>query len=128
MTDAAEGTAMSDDADKSDDAATEKRRSVDTAKVRAYLARGIWLVCLTIALCLAGAAFSYALSANPDNSLITLIRNIAKATDLGWFSLDNPIWQAKPPNALTKTALANYGIASVLYMVIGRTLERIIRP
>ncbi|GAB2984362.1 hypothetical protein [Nocardioides montaniterrae] len=118
---------MSEEQDKT--RAPEARRpAVDVTKVRAYAARAVWLICLAIALVLAAAAFSYALNANADNSLIHSIRNLAKATDLGWFDLNQPIWKAKPPNALTKTALANYGVASVVYMVIGRTLERIIRP
>jgi hypothetical protein len=119
---------MIEDTSKTEAARPVRRRSVDTAQIRAVVARAVWLLCLGIALVLACAAFSYALNANPANSLIKLIRDIATSTDLGWFDLNNPIWQAKPPNALTKTALANYGIASVVYMVVGRTLERIIRP
>ncbi len=29
---------------------------------------------------------------------------------------------------MVKTALFNYGLASVVYLVIGRVLERVIRP
>jgi hypothetical protein len=86
------------------------------------------VVFLAVALVLAAAAFSYALDANPANPLVKFIRQVADACDLGWFDLKNPVWQAKAPNALTKTALANYGIAAVVYMVVGRALERIIRP
>ena len=90
--------------------------------------RVVWFVFLAIALFLAAAAFSYALDANAANPLIKFIRHVAEACDLGWFDLNNPIWKAKPPNALTKTALANYGVAAVAYLVVGRVLERLIRP
>lgn len=108
--------------------ATGRSRTLTTAQVRGHVARVVWIVCLVIALCLAAAAFSYALDANGDNSLIKLVRGVADHADLGWFDLDNPLWKANPPNALTKTALANYGIAAVAYLVVGRILERIIRP
>ena len=117
---------MSEEQDKTTPEA--RRPAVDPAKVRAYAARVVWLICLTIALFLAAAAFSYALNANADNSLIKLIRGTAEHCDLGWFDRNNGVWKAKPPNAETKNALANYGVAAVVYMVIGRTLERIIRP
>jgi hypothetical protein len=107
--------------------APARSRALTSAQVRGQVARIVWTACLVIALCLAGAAFSYALDANPANSLIKLLRHVASACDLGWFDLNNPIWQAKEPNALTKTALANYGIAAVVYLVVGRALERLIR-
>ncbi|MCL2543105.1 MAG: hypothetical protein FWE71_11705 [Nocardioidaceae bacterium] len=110
------------------DSATSAGRRLTTAQIRGWIARIVWTICLVIALFLAAAAFSYALDANAANPLIKLIRHVAESCDLGWFDLNNPLWQAKPPNALTKTALANYGIAAVAYMVVGRILERIIRP
>ena len=119
---------MSDGHDETPTPAPAKRPAIDSAHVRAYVARAVWVVCLTIALILAVAAFSWALNANPDNSLIKLVRNIADHCDLGWFDLNNPIWRGTGNNAQTKTALANYGVAAVVYMVIGRSLERIIRP
>jgi len=121
-----ESAEQTDTAHSADDRA--RNRALMTARVRGQLARVVWVVCLVIALVLAAAAFSYALDANAGNSLIKLIRQVADHTDLGWFDLDNPIWEAKPPNALTKTALANYGIAAVVYLVVGRVLERVIRP
>ncbi|TIC79772.1 hypothetical protein E8D34_14600 [Nocardioides sp. GY 10113] len=99
-------------------------------RARGAVARVVWVACFLIALVLASAAFSYALDANANNDLVKAVRHLADLFDLGWFDLDNPVWAADPdgPNALTKTALANYGAAAVAYLVVGRILERLIRP
>ncbi|HJQ07346.1 MAG TPA: hypothetical protein VJ872_17990 [Nocardioides sp.] len=107
--------------------ARSRSRALTAAQVRGRVATVVWTICVVIALCLAGAAFSYALDANPANSLIKLLRNVADHCDLGWFDLRNPIWRGTGANAETKTVLANYGIAAVVYLVVGRALERLIR-
>ena len=121
---------MTEDKESTDtpDQSARRRPGMSTAQIRTLVARVVWIVCLLIALALAAAAFSYALDANAANPLVKFVRHVADGCDLGWFDLDNPVWQAKAPNALTKTALANYGVAAVLYLVVGRVLERIIRP
>jgi hypothetical protein len=110
-----------------------ERRSatLTVAKVRTNVARVVWLVCLTLALVLAIAAFSYALELEQSNPLVEFVRDLANAFDLGIFDLDNPIKSFDDEDAsvaLTKTALTNYGIGAVAYIVAGRVLERIIRP
>lgn len=109
---------------------TRPARSLTTARVRTTLARVVWLACLLIALVLAGAAFSFALGANPANPLVSAVRDLADVFDVGLFDLDEPVWAAETsePNHETKTALANYGVAAVCYLVLGRLLERIVRP
>ncbi len=103
-------------------------RALTTARVRNVVARVVWLVCLALALVLAAAAFSFALEANDKNSLVQLIRDLADAFDLGFFDLENPVKEfTKGDNAQVKTALFNYGLAAVVYLVIGRFLERIVR-
>lgn len=105
-------------------------RSLGVARVRTTVARIVWLACLLIALVLAAAAFSYALEANIENNLVKAVRDLAEIFDIGLFDIDNPVWAADPdePNAIVKTALANYGAAAVGYLIVGRLLERIIRP
>lgn len=120
---------MAERADSSDSSsASGSSRALVVAQVRGQLARIVWIVCLVIALVLAAAAFSYALDANAGNGLVRLIRHVAEHCDLGWFSLTNPIKRFNNPNGQVKTALFNYGIAAVVYLVVGRILERIIRP
>ncbi|MCR1782393.1 hypothetical protein KVF89_07605 [Nocardioides carbamazepini] len=98
------------------------------ARVRDNIARLVWIVCMALALVLAVAAFTYALEANQDNGLVKLVRDLADIFDLGFFDLDNPVKAFEGKNAVVKTALFNYGLASVVYLVIGRVLERIVRP
>ena len=103
-------------------------RSLGAARVRDTAARIVWIICMTLALILAVAAFTYALEANEENGLVRLVRDLADAVDLGFFDLENPVKEFNAPNAEVKTALFNYGIAAVLYLVIGRILERVLRP
>ncbi|AIY20015.2 hypothetical protein [Pimelobacter simplex] len=112
-------------------AAPSRSRSLAVARVRDIVARGIWIVCMVLALVLAIAAFTYALEANSDNGLVKLARHLADVFDLGFFDLDNPVKafdDANDPNGAVKTALFNYGLGAVVYLVLGRILERIIRP
>lgn len=106
-------------------------RMLTVARARGIVARVLWSICLVLALVLAVAAFSYALGANQNNDLVTFIQGLADRVDLGWFDLDNPVKDFRDksdPNGDVKNALFNYGIAAVVYLVVGRFLERIIRP
>ncbi|TYL51844.1 hypothetical protein FXB39_07675 [Nocardioides sp. BGMRC 2183] len=98
--------------------------------MRSIAARVVWGAFLLIALVMAAAAFSFALDANADNTLVRTVRDLADVFDLGIFDLDNPVWEPgeDAKNAVVKTALANYGAAAVGYLVVGRVVERIIRP
>ncbi|QSR27273.1 hypothetical protein CFH99_16760 [Nocardioides aromaticivorans] len=98
------------------------------ARLRDNAARVVWIICVTLALVLAAAAFSYALEANEDNALVQAVRDLANTFDLGFFDLDNPVKEFADPNGSVKTALFNYGIACVVYLMVGRILERILRP
>ncbi|GAA3679711.1 hypothetical protein GCM10022237_43670 [Nocardioides ginsengisoli] len=115
-----------DRADRSSQTVTP--RTVTVVWVRENLARAVWIVCMTLALVLAIAAFTYALEANSGNGLVKLARDLANVFDLGVFDLDNPVKAFKDPNGAVKTALFNYGLGAVVYLVLGRILERIIRP
>lgn len=126
----------SDEKDTTAEGATDQRgaaapaatRSLTAARVRDNIARVVWIVCMALALVLAIAAFTYALEANEENGLVKLVRDLADAFDLSFFDLDNPVKAFEGKNAVVKTALFNYGLASVVYLVIGRVLERVIRP
>ena len=101
---------------------------VDVAQIRTILARVVWALFVVFALVLALAALLIALDANADNSLVEFIKGFADSVDLGVFDLDNPIKSFGGDNAETKTALFNYGIGAIAYLIVGRILERLIRP
>ena len=103
-------------------------RTLTAARLRDSAARVVWVVCMALALMLAVAAFTFALEANDGNGLVELVRRLADAFDLGFFDLDNPVKKFAGKNAEVKDALFNYGIAAVVYLVVGRILERVIRP
>lgn len=103
-------------------------RSASLNKARTTVARVVWLAFLVFALVLAGAALLIALGANQDNNLVEFVLSFADGLDLGIFNLENPIKDFDGDNAETKTALLNYGLGAVLYLVVGRIAERLIRP
>ena len=100
--------------------------SVD--RVRKVVAQVVWLLFLLAALFLAVGALLVALDANDKNALVEFVLNAADTVDLGVFSRDNGIMEFKGSNADTKNALFNWGIGAVVWLVVGRILERIIRP
>ena len=68
------------------------------------------------------------MDANRDNELVKFVLAGADRVDLGIFSKDNGIKQFDEPNAETKNALFNWGIGAAVWLMMGRLLERLIRP
>ena len=98
--------------------------------VRSKIAQLIWIVCALAALVLAVGALCIALKANQDNNLVTFCIDTADKLDLGVFSrLDGVAhWKGHSHSALTKNAVVNWGLAAVVWLVVGRIVERIVRP
>ena len=104
------------------------RGAVDGDMLRARLAQVLWLLCVVAALFLAVGALTYALKANADNSLVTFVRDGANVVDLGFFSIENGIKEFTGENAEIKNALFNWGLGAVFWLVVGRLLDRLVRP
>jgi hypothetical protein len=92
------------------------------------LAQVIWLLFLLAAMFLAVGALLIALDANQDNDLVKFVLEGADRVDLGIFSKDNGIKEFSGANAETKDALFNWGLGAVAWLVVGRILDRLIRP
>ena len=105
-----------------------ERKSGSTAMVRTRLAQLIWLAAVVCALFLAVGALLIALDANQDNALVKLVLDVADVVDLDVFSRDNGIFTFDGQDAATKSALANWGLGAIAYLVVGRILERVVRP
>jgi hypothetical protein len=106
---------------------TSKLKSRSDA-VRNKVATVVWLVAVVCALFLAVGALLIALKANENNSIVELIISGAETLD-GPFSLTDGIFTfAEDEDGRVKSALTNWGIAAVVYLVIGKILDRIIRP
>ncbi|MET1060491.1 MAG: hypothetical protein ABWX84_12895 [Nocardioides sp.] len=102
--------------------------SARVAAIRTRIGQALWLICVVCALFLAIGALTYALDANPDNPLVVFVRDGANAVDLGVFSLENGIKEFVGKNSDTKNALFNWGLGAVFWLVLGRLLDRIVRP
>jgi hypothetical protein len=107
---------------------TPGRGTAGVARARAVLAQVIWLLFVLAALFLAVGALLVALDANEDNGLVQFVLDAADAVDLGVFSVDNGVMKFTGENAETKNALFNWGIGAVVWLVVGRILDRIVRP
>lgn len=104
------------------------RKELNASAVRVRVAQVIWALCALAALLLALGALTYALKANADNSAVSFIRDAADWLDLGIFDMHNGVKEFSGDSADTKDALFNWGLAAVLWLIIGRVLDRIIRP
>jgi hypothetical protein len=98
------------------------------ARVRLVVAQVVWLLFILAALFLAVGALLIALDANRDNDLVKFVLEGADRVDLGIFSKDNGIKEFSGSNAETKNALFNWGLGAVAWLVVGRILDRLIRP
>jgi hypothetical protein len=64
-----------------------------------------------------------ALKMNQDNAIVSFVLDGADKLDLF-----GPFKEFTGKNAATKEALTNWGIYAILYLVVGKVLDRIIRP
>ena len=106
----------------------DRKTGGTAAALRTRLAQVIWLAAVVCALFLAVGALLIALDANQDNALVKLVLDVADAVDLDVFSRDNGIFTFDGKDAATKSALANWGLGAIAYLVVGRIAERIVRP
>jgi hypothetical protein len=107
---------------------TPGKGSASVGRLRGLAAQVIWLLFVVAALFLAVGALLVALDANRDNGLVQFVLDGADAVDLGVFSVDNGIMKFTGENAETKNALFNWGLGAVVWLVVGRILDRVVRP
>ena len=105
---------------------TDKGSAVRTIRTR--VAQVLWLLCVVAALFLAVGALCVALDFNQKNALVEFALNGADAVDLGVFSREDGIKEFTGANADTKNALFNWGLGAVAWLVVGRIVERLVRP
>ncbi len=119
-------------AEKEEKAAKRKERTAmmtdQVKKTRNLAARIVWLLCVFFASVLALGALCVALDFNRDNSLVSFLLNTGDAVDLGVFSRKGGIKDFTGSNADVKNILLNWGVCAVVWLVIGRVADRLIRP
>jgi hypothetical protein len=114
--------------DSKDTGDGKARAAAAASAVRVRIAQVVWLICVLCALVLALGALLVALDANKDNALVQFILETADFVDLGVFDRKDGVMKFTGENAATKNALVNWGLAAVVWLIIGRILDRIIRP
>lgn len=97
-------------------------------QVRTRVAQLLWLICVVCALFLALGALLIALGANDKNALVEFVKDGADTVDLGIFTLRDGVKQFRGEGAEVKNALFNWGLGAVFWLVLGRILDRIVRP
>ena len=95
----------------------------------AQAARAVRILFTTLAVILALGAILVVLrgNINEQNTIVKFITDVADAVS-GPFSLEGGIFDFSGKNAAAKNALANWGIAAIVYLVIGRVLSNAIAP
>ncbi len=107
----------------------KNRYNVAQTKVRAQAARAVRILFTALAVILALGAILVVLrgSINEQNPIVQFITDVADAVS-GPFSLNGGIFDFSGKNADAKNALSNWGIAAIVYLVIGRVLSNAIAP
>ncbi|QWC87010.1 hypothetical protein KLP28_14950 [Nocardioidaceae bacterium] len=99
-------------------------------EARRRVAPLVWIVFAVLALVLIAGALLIALgdNVNRQNGGVQFIIDTAANLDLGIFSRDDGIFTFNGENAEAKSALVNWGIAAIVYLVVGKLLQRIVQP
>ena len=100
-------------------------------KVRSAVASVIWLLAVVAALVLAVGALLVALRFNLDNAAVKAITDLAERIDFGVlkdFAVKKGASASEKQDAVVKSTLVNWGIAALVYLVVGKLLDRVIRP
>lgn len=95
---------------------------------RARAAHVVWLLCVACALLLALGTLLVSLQAATGNAVVDGLLRAADVVDLGVFSREDGLVQVRGEGADVKNALANWGLAAVVWLVVGRVLDRVVRP
>lgn len=106
-----------------------KARRAEKDRLRETMARILRVVFLLFSVVLALGAFLVAARDNvsQSNELVKFVLNFADAID-GPFSRKNGIFEFHGQNGATKDAVVNWGIAAIVYLAIGRYLQRLLAP
>ncbi len=105
--------------------------AASTVQIRNAVGTAVWLIAVICAVLLAIGALFVVLDFNRGNSLVKFFidaaDNINILGTLKEFSPDGK-GEAAKHSAEVKNVLVNWGICAVVYLVVGKVLERVIRP
>ena len=96
-------------------------------QARNLLAKAVSVVTGLFALVLVAGALMIALDANEANALVDFVKQTAAQLDFGVFDRGNGVFEFEGKNAATKNAVVNWGLAAVVWLVLGKIVSGIIR-
>jgi hypothetical protein len=97
-----------------------------SARARVAIAQAVWAIAALLAVILAIGALLVAIDqTNESNGLVSFILDLADGVDLGVFDRHNGVMSFDTESA---NALVNWGLAAVAWLVIGKVLDKLIRP
>ena len=107
-----------------------KKSNTDTVNsVRNGLATGVWVLAVLAAVILAVGALVLVLDFDKKNAVVEFFINAAGALDIfGPFKEFEPGKKETQADVEVENALVNNGIYAVGYLIVGKVLERVIRP
>lgn len=127
--------ARSASGDKAEDEADAKNAGRSTREavswVRKGIASAIWLLAVLAALILAAGALVVALDFDRNNDVVSFLTNTADNINfLGTMKKFQPTGKSPDAvhSALVQRVLVNWGICAVVYLVVGKILDRLVRP
>ena len=105
------------------------RHQATQNQIRGQAARVVRIVFTVLAVILALGAILVVLRSNinEQNSIVKFVTDTADAV-AGPFSRTDGIFKFSGKNAVPKNALLNWGLAAIVYLVIGRVLANVIAP
>lgn len=102
--------------------------SARLARPRTVVAQLLWTLCVLAALVLAVGALLVAVRANEVNALVKAVMRLADTVDLGVFDRAHGIKQFGGSDPATKDALFNWGLGALAWLIVGRLIDRLLRP
>lgn len=114
---------------RTDESSPQRRSAISQHAVRSQVARVVRLLFIVLAVILALGALLVVLrdSVNEQNTIVKLVTDVAEGVS-GPFSRQDGIFNFSGKNAVPKNALVNWGIAAIVYLVLGRVLAGAIAP
>jgi hypothetical protein len=103
----------------------------DVNRARSIAASVVWIVAIVCAAFLAVGALLIVLDFNRQNAFVDFVTSTADSLNfLGTLKEFEPSGNGEDAkqSALVKTVLVNWGIAALVYIFLGKVLERLIRP
>ena len=103
------------------------RVTQQVTRARELLARAVTVVTGLCALVLVAGALLVALGGNDANALVGWVKDAAAQIDFGVFDRRNGVFEFEGKNAGTKNAVVNWGLAAVVWLVVGKIVGGVLR-